>query len=455
MNARLNLYLALHGMRLDALPIAYAEIGTQDRVRQGHQGLPRRLGGMLSHAWANVPYYREVLPGPPPAESIHSLASLQAYLEKVPLLTKDILRARGTQLHATVGHPRRTYRNTSGGSTGVPVPFLQDQRHWDITAATQMRNCEWYGRSFGQPELYIWGSEIDILKGQVGLQMRIANALSQRHYFNAYMMTEANLQALFDDLTTTRWPLIVAYTQSLYEIARIARQRGLKPVAPGGIVVTAETLHDFMRAEIEEVFGSPVYNRYGSRECGDIAAECPDARTLHVFPWTCYVEIVDEAGQTLPPGEEGEVVITSLTNRSMPLIRYCIGDRAALLPDGCCACGRSGQRLARVVGRSSDVFRRRDRGLVDGKFFLELLHLKPWIRSYQIVQRDYEWVEILVVPNGDLRPGEDEVAALQADTRYVMGLDCRLDLRFVEDLARSGSGKWRYTISHVASWPTV
>ena len=421
MNSRLLLYLALHGMCMDTLPFTYTAIGAQDRARQGHLGLPRRLSGMLTHAWSNVPYYREALPGPPPPEKLPDLGSLQAYLEKAPFLTKEILRARGPHLRARTSQSQRTYRNTSGGSTGVPVVFLQDQRHWDITTAVRLRNSEWYGRSFGQRELYIWGSEIDIQKSQAGLSSRATNALARRHYFNAYLLTEANLQKLFDDLTTRRWPLIVGYTHSLYEIAQLARQQGLKLVPPGGVVATAETLHDFMRAEIEEVFSAPVYNRYGSRECGDIAAECPQARTLHVFPWTCYLEIIDENGHVLPPGEEGEVVVTLLTNRSMPLIRYRIGDRAALLPDGRCACGRAGQRLAKVTGGSSDSFRRRDGELVDSKFFLELLYLRPWIRSYQVVQRDYDWVEILVVPAGDLRPAEAEVAALAGRRSFSHG----------------------------------
>ena len=451
MNTRLSMYLAWHGMRLDSLPVAYTAIRIEDRAHQGHRRLPQRLGGMLAHAWAHVPYYREVLPGPPPRAPWNDLGALQEYLDKAPPLTKDILRASGQRLCATAHHPRRTYRNTSGGSTGVPVLFQQDQRHWDITAATQMRNSEWYGRRFGQPELFIWGSEIDILKGQAGLRMRAVNALSGRQYFNAFLMTEPNLRALFGSLTTTRWPLIVAYTQTLHEIARLAHQRGLKLVPPGAIIVTAETLHEFMRADIEDAFGAPVYNRYGSREVGDIAAECPEARTLHVFPWTCYVEIVDDDGRPLPPGEEGEVAITSLTNRTMPLIRYRIGDRGTLLPDGRCECGRKGQQMAAVAGRSTDMFRRRDGGLVDGKFFLALLHLKPWIRKYQIVQRDYDWVEIFVVPNGQPRPGDAEVAALQRDARIAMDPDCHVDLRFVDDLARSGSGKWRYTISHVPS----
>ena len=171
-------------------------------------------------------------PWPPANRTVVRSGQPAGLPRKAPLLTKDILRSRETDLHARGGHSRRTYQNTSGGSTGNPVRFLQDQRHWNITTAVQMRNSEWYGRSFGQPELYIWGSDIDILKGQVGLRMRVANALSQRHYFNAYLMTDANLRMLFDDLTTRRWPLIVAYTQSLYEIARLARQRGLRVVSP-------------------------------------------------------------------------------------------------------------------------------------------------------------------------------------------------------------------------------
>jgi hypothetical protein len=67
----------------------------------------------------------------------------------------------------------------------------------------------------------------------------------------------------------------------------------------------------------------------------------------------------------------------------------------------------------------------------------------------RLVGRDYDWIEFLVIPNEGLRPDRDEVAALTASTRGVMGPDCRLDISFVSQLARSGSDKWRYAVCDV------
>ena len=115
--------------------------------------------------------------------------------------------------------------------------------------------------------------------------------------------------------------------------------------------MTADTLRDHMRARIERVYGCPVTNRYGSRELGDIAGQCSAVQGLHVFPWANYVEVVDDAGRPVGPGEEGELAVTSLINRAMPLIRYRIGDRGILArPGEGCSCGRPGQVLERITG---------------------------------------------------------------------------------------------------------
>jgi phenylacetate-CoA ligase len=64
-----------------------------------------------------------------------------------------------------------------------------------------------------------------------------------------------------------------------------------------------------------------------------------------VAPWGNYLEVVDAGGWALPAGEEGQIVITCLTNYAMPLIRYAIGDAGSLAPAGTCICGRDCQRL--------------------------------------------------------------------------------------------------------------
>ncbi len=87
-----------------------------------------------------------------------------------------------------------------------------------------------------------------------------------------------------------------------------------------------------MREKIQQVFQCRVYDRYGSREFGDMVCENPNMDGLWVAPWGCYLEVVDTHGQRLPDGVEGEILVTSLTNHAMPLIRYKIGDRGVLTP---------------------------------------------------------------------------------------------------------------------------
>src|SRR5207248_3298331 len=80
--------------------------------------------------------------------------------------------------------------------------------------------------------------------------------------------------------------------------------------------------YPFMRTLIERVFQAPVFETYGSREFMLIGAECDKHTGLHLVPENHVVEVVDELGQPTPPGEEGNVVITDLTNYGMPFIRY-------------------------------------------------------------------------------------------------------------------------------------
>src|SRR6185437_4278751 len=133
--------------------------------------------------------------------------------------------------------------------------------------------------------------------------------------------------------------VIVAYTNPLDSFASMLRERGWRPFSPRAIVVGAEKLHDFQRRRIEEVFGAPVFETYGSREFMLIGAECDRHRGLHLTAENLLVEVLDDDGQPTPPGEEGDVVITDLYNYGMPFVRYANGDRGVAGFEGC-ACGR-------------------------------------------------------------------------------------------------------------------
>ena len=191
-----------------------------------------------------------------------------------------------------------------------------------------------------------------------------------------------------------------------------------------------------------------MFNRYGSREVGDIACERPGVEGLWIAPWGNYVEIVDEKGNPVPDGVEGEILITSLTNYAMPLLRYQIGDYGVLAPQK--DTRYAGRIFQGLLGRSGDMFRTRNGTVVDGGYLEYQLYYKDWIDKFQIVQRSYSSIVYRIVRSGsDFK--QAELARIAAKTKLVMGDDCNVAFEFVDDIPTSGSGKFRYYISEVQS----
>jgi phenylacetate-CoA ligase len=261
---------------------------------------------------------------------------------------------------------------------------------------------------------------------------------------NAFRMSPERMRKFVTILNEERPRLVVGYAQAAYELARFVERERL-PLEPQHAVVTsAGTLYRFMRDKISQVFGCPVYNLYGSREVSDIACELPGIKGLWVAPWGNYVEILDDEEQPVAAGQEGNIVITCLTNYAMPLIRYWIGDRGALVGKE-----KSGQILQHVSGRNVDVFRTRDQTLVDGEYFTHLLYFRPWVWKFQVIQRSYERVLFRVVPTNGALP-KKELEEITAKARLVMGQECQVDFEFPSELPPHPSGKYRYTISELS-----
>jgi phenylacetate-CoA ligase len=241
--------------------------------------------------------------------------------------------------------------------------------------------------------------------------------------------------------------LILAYAHSIYDLARFVEQEGLEVVPQTAIMTSAETLHPYMREKIEKVFQCRVYNRYGSREVGDIACEVPGLEGLWVAPWGTYVEIVDDDGNRVSDGTEGEIVVTSLTNFAMPLIRYRIGDRGVLAPLPKDNQKKYGQVLMSLLGKTNGIFKTRS-GMIDCGYFEGLMYYRDWVRKFQVVQKNYSWV-LFKIAKSNLDYQQAELDEIESKTRLVMGNDCKVTFEFVDEIAPLGSGKYCFTISEV------
>jgi phenylacetate-CoA ligase len=446
MNLRRSLYFSL-------MSLAGWKLGQHYRLilDQEGNGIPEdttrsRLIRLLDHCRRSVPYYAQIMERMDRSFTDDPIR----FLEGFPVLTKQVVRERFPDLKSSDLSRRRWFVNTTGGSTGEPVQFIQDRDFAARSGAITLLYSHLAGREIGELEVKLWGSSHDIAGTRRSLRARFVGRLSNSVTLSAFRLTPEQMRDYLSLLNRKRPRLIVAYSDAIYALAKHAERTRTSVSPQNSIIVSAQTLYPYMREAIERVFQCRVYNRYGSRELGDVACERPGVPGLWVAPWGNYVEVVDDEGNRVPPGQDGRILITSLMNFAMPLIRYRIDDRGHLLPGAPGAAGRSGQILGDVAGRTADFFQKMDGTIVHASYFHYLLYFRDWIRKFQVIQKDYCHVVFKFVKSGsDFKPSELE--DIRAKTRLVMGRDCRVEIEFVDEIFDTDRGKHRHVISEVSA----
>lgn len=402
------------------------------------------LGALLAHAVARVPYYADRTSGlTPEAAASEPLAGLAAF----PVLEKGDLALHADALTCEMG--RGSYWNRTGGSTGEPVRFLQDRVFHAGALATTMLLYEWAGMPHGSRLIKLWGAPRDVGTGKVAKRRRVADWFFNRRTLDAFDMSEVTMREYADVIARSRPVCLEGYVDALYELAVRITRLGLPMNPPGAIVSSAGTLLPHMREVIEGAFGARVFDRYGTREVGNVANECDHHEGLHVFGETTIIEIVDGNGRAVSEGEEGEILVTNLLNYTMPLIRYRIGDRAVRGADRC-SCGRPYPLLSRIVGRSESCVRRRDGGVVLPEFFIHVIgveHNDGSIGKFQVVQEAVDRITVVIVPVEGA--GERALARqdeMSARIRQMVG-DCEVRFVLADHIEPTASGKHMYVVN--------
>jgi len=396
------------------------------------------LQAQLRHAWETVPYYRAVWKraGVHP-DDVKSLADLEAF----PVLTKADIRRHERALVSCRYDIRRLRRKRTSGSTGVPLTVYIDEPAVQWKTACTIRADEWSGYRLGQRVAKVWGNPE---YRHFGLKGRLRNFLLDRAvYLDTLGLSAERIAAFVARLRRHRPGLLFGHAHSLYLLACHLRKSGISDVRPHGIVSTAMVLHRWQRAVIEEVFSVPVTDRYGCEEVSLIASECEMHNGLHVNADSVYTEVLDGSGKLL---------VTDLTNRAMPLIRYQIGD--VVVPSSRrCPCGRGLPLLERVEGREADYVVTPDGRLISGISLTENFALLiPGAAQVQIVQESLTELLVRVVPDDDL--GAESRRRIDELVAATFGPAVRWHLELVDAIPPGPGGKYRFCISKVVPHST-
>jgi len=277
---------------------------------------------------------------------------------------------------------------STGGTGGSPLSVARDAYAKDWWLAESFLLNSWTGLGIGVPYFFLWGASEDIARTQAGLRRLNLALLHGRKTLNASRMSsqkEALFLAELNRSSSCRY--IYGYANELHNLALRSLQSGPRLRRPlAAVIATAEPLTEAMRATIERAFQCPVYNRYGSREAGDIASECKHQRGLHVNPLFTHLEVVDDLGQPLGYGREGQFLVTNLHNQVMPLIRYAIGDRGVLQAPERCSCGVSWPTIVALTGRVNDWVFLSDGSRLRCSALESVLVKLPALKRFQIHQ---------------------------------------------------------------------
>jgi phenylacetate-CoA ligase len=425
------------------------------RVLNKTQWLPREdikelqnqnLRLLIRHAYDTVPYYNRIMKqkGVLPSD-----VRCVEDLSKLPVLTKEDVRANSADLVSRGFPAKRLVSYTSGGS-GDQLRFFvtKDQLSWEIAA--EFRAYGWAGYKLGDKCFMFWASPIDLSKYKT-VQRRFTSKLERVFVVDTYIISNQVL-AKFASLLRARRPKIVkGYTSSIYLMAKYLVDNGMDCIRPKAVITTAETLFGSMRATIEEAFGCQVFDYYGSREVGGLAAECPEHSGYHISAENVAMEFVKD-GEQVAANEKGVVLVTSLRNYGMPLIRYRLGDVGSP-SDRVCECGRGLPVVNTIEGRISDFMAVYDKKLGRvvpvGPIYPLIIYglMKVPLRSVRVVQNTINKLEIKAVKN----PGysQKHTDYLINQMHRALGEDVQIEFEFLDSLPPLPSGKRSTFVSKV------
>lgn len=397
-----------------------------------HAAQDRQLDVLLAHAGRTVPAYRERWR----AAGLDPARVTAADFDALPIVERRNF-ATGTAAFESEACPSQhgdVYQDSTSGSLGMPLRFKATRLHAFFWHAFVLRDHLWHRRDLGAKLAQIrYGVDEGDNRGWGGLLGHAA-----RSGASAVLPIVTDVGRQLDWLVAQAPAYLLTYPSNLRALLTLARSKGVQLPSLRELRTFGETLPADLPVLASDVWRVPVTDAYSSQECGFIALQCPDGDGYHAMAESLRVEVLREDGEPCAPGETGRVVITTLHNFAMPLIRYAIGDHAEVA--GPCACGRGLPHLSRIMGRTRNMIR-----TPDGRHLWPIFGILAWIeeipvRQIQFVQQRVGCLEVRYVMDRELTEGERKTIAERLNQS--LGWSFELDWRRCHEIPAGPTGKF-------------
>jgi phenylacetate-CoA ligase len=399
----------------------------------------RRLAALVSCAYHEVPFYRELFDQ---AHVKPSDIKAPVDLQGLPVVDKGMLR-RAYPDRSCRKVNARTYETSTSGSTGTNFRVREDHETAGWYRASFLLALEWAGWQIGESHVQVG------MTTQRNLERRLKDSLMGCYYVPGYDLEDAALDRCLAMMERKQIRHLWGYPGSLFCLARRAQKTGWN-TALESIVTWGDQLHRQYRAEIEQAFRTSVHDTYGCGEGMQIAAQCGHGSHYHIHELDVVVEFLDECGQSVPAGQPGNIVITRLHAGPMPFLRYQVGDVGIAGGDRLCPCGRNLRLLDAIQGRSADYVVTPSGNRLIVHFFTGILEHFREVDSFQVVQDSIERISLRIVPGPDFNDGlKNEICRRLREK----GADVEIQIEAIKEIPLTPGGKRRFVIQNMRSCP--
>ncbi|MBM4014905.1 MAG: phenylacetate--CoA ligase family protein [Planctomycetes bacterium] len=368
-----------------------------------------------------------------------------ADLRRLPLLRKEEVRAGGAALHADDAERHRARPSFTSGTTGHPVPFLVD-RHARVLEFVYYRR-HWGLAGFRLGQRFAQLNAQHFLRRGMGERVAHWQPHLRRLMLNSAALRRDNVHDYLAAMRAHRIRFLKGLASPLFWLAELATERQL-PVPPlAALFSTGENLVPARRARIEHAFAARVLDSYGLLEQAASIFECP-AGGQHVNSDYALHEFVPTEFRTPDGSPLHAIVGTTLHNRSMPLLRYDVGDLVELLPAGArCRCAIPLPLVKAVHGRTEDAVVTPDGRCVTALFVVP--DEVPGVAGVQFLQDDPLHLRIRVVPTAEFDAAREREFIAFAQQLVGPALRITLERVAADGLKRGPTGKVPLVLSVV------
>lgn len=386
------------------------------------------------HAATKIPFYAERFGSAPRAGDLQGLPVLKR--AEVELLSRSVL-----SLIPPGTHP---VSERSSGTSGVAVELLFDSSHQAGRNAARIRYLRMNGWSPHRRSVWFVGASLLTDRNPdyqgVGELVRWFSSSLGVKFLSTYMPFPEQVDALAKHRPVS----LYAFPSGLDGILNVLEETGRSLPSLRLVMCGGEAVDDSLRERVRRQLGLDLRDNYGSTEAF-LAFQCP-AGSYHINAEHVLLEIVDEAGRDVAPGNMGTVLVTTLENYLMPLVRYEIGDYA-VATQGRCSCGRTLPMLGRILGRQLNLLRKSDGSVMSGWQVVGTLRKFPDLKTFQVVQQSILQFCVRYVADRPLSP-EGETA-VRSKLRDDLGEAAEVAFEQVTEIQRAPSGKFMVTLCQV------